>query len=69
MKNAGELFAQTRAIPFGETYTLKVLRNDEEKEITLSKITRPKVERHLFTLDENAGDEQIELRQTWIRNL
>jgi len=69
MKNVRELFGQLRATPLGESYTLKVLHGEEEKELTLSKITKPKVERHLFTLDENADKKQLELRKAWLKNL
>ncbi len=69
MKNVRELFGQIRATPLGETYTFKILRGEEEKELILSKITKPKVEKHLFILDENVSSEQLVLRNAWIKNL
>jgi predicted metalloprotease with PDZ domain len=69
MQNIRELFGQIHAMGLEETYLFKIQRANEEKEIVLNKITKMKVEKHIFTVDENATDKQVQLRNAWKQNL
>ena len=69
MKNIGQLFGNLKAKTIDDSYTLKVRRGNEELEFTLNKITTPRIEKHLFSVDENATAEQLKLRAAWLQNL
>ncbi len=50
-------------------YELTVVRGGEELSIGCAKYSRPKIDRHVFTLDPAATAEQVELREKWLQNL
>ena len=69
MQNVRDLFGQIHAMGPDETYLFKIQRGKEEKEIVMRKITKSKVEKHIFTLDNDATEKQIQLRNAWEQNL
>ncbi len=68
-KNAGELFAELRAIPIDQPYEMTIKRDGEEMMLSRKKIMRHKVTRHVLEIDDEATDEQLALRQAWLQNL
>ncbi|MCA9733529.1 peptidase, partial [candidate division KSB1 bacterium] len=65
MKTFRSLFREITALGLDESYTITVLRNGEEKTVTLKKFTQEKIERHVFEVDENPSPKQLALRQAW----
>jgi predicted metalloprotease with PDZ domain len=53
----------------GETFEVTIEREGEEKTFTVTKFTRDKVEKHHFEVFENPTEDQLALREAWLKNL
>ncbi len=51
----------------GDKFTMKVRRDDEVIELDLEFLSIKR--RHVFEIDENANEEQVKLREVWMKNL
>ena len=54
-------------IKLGDTITITVIRNDEPVDLGLQLYARKN--KHVFSVNENATEKEIELRNAWMRNL
>lgn len=64
-----EIGRELQSLQPGQTFELKVER--EQKEITqnLSVLSKEQIDRHVFIIDPNASAEQLALRKIWMQNL
>ena len=54
-------------VKIGDKVEMTVLRNDEPIDLELTLIARKN--NHIFSVNENATEKEIELRNAWMRNL
>jgi predicted metalloprotease with PDZ domain len=66
-QNAQMLFGKMTALKPGSTVTITVKRGD--KNIDVASILRPRVTRHMFSVNPNASPEQTQLRKDWMKNM
>lgn len=67
LQNAQEKFSFIRTLKVGDSFTVRVDRNGEEKDVKVTMQPRPV--KHLFKVLENPTDEQLALRSAWMKNL
>lgn len=67
MQNARELFGKLRTLKVGDSLTMTVKRGDEE--LTITQTLQPRIIRHLFEVNPDAGPQQVKLREAWLKNL
>lgn len=68
MENVHKIFAQIRTTHHvGDSVSMTVLRDNKSVELEF-KLTASR-EKHVFSVDENATEEQVKLRNAWMRNL
>lgn len=65
--NSDSLIAIKNEMNPGDEYIIKVKREDEELEFTGELVRR--MDYHVFEVNEDAGDEQLKLREQWSKNL
>ncbi len=68
LQNARMVIGTLAQQPIGYEYELTVLRDGEEKTFTSRMIAKEEVKEHLFSVDEEASTEAIELRKLWKQN-
>ena len=67
-ENVHKIFAQIRTTHHvGDSVSMTVLRDNKSVELEF-KLTASR-EKHVFSVDENATEEQVKLRNAWMRNL
>lgn len=66
MQNAQQILAPLAKLKVGESFKLSILRDGEEKEVTVT--MQPRKIRHLFKINENPTKEQLALREAWMQN-
>lgn len=66
MQNAQQILAPLAKLKVGESFNLSILRDGEEKEVTVT--MQPRKIRHLFKINENPTKEQLALREAWMQN-
>jgi len=69
MKNIRSIFAEINKLGLDESFQLTVSRDENEMDFTLTKFTRDKIEKHFFEVIENPTEEQLTLREAWMKNL
>lgn len=69
LRNAQQAFGELHALGANETFTMKVRRGEDEFTYTCAKQLIDEVRRHVFTVDPDATEEQIRLREIWVTNL
>ena len=68
MANIRKIFVQiNNAHKAGDTITITVIRNDEPVDLGLHLYARKN--KHVFSVNENATEKEVELRNAWMRNL
>jgi len=68
MANVQKVFSQiSKTHKIGDKVEMTVLRNDEPIDLELTLIARKN--NHIFSVNENATEKEIELRNAWMRNL
>lgn len=65
--NIQKILAQLSEKKPGEKVILTVFRNDEEKNLTME--LYPKLLKHIFEVDQNPSQKQLDLRNAWLKNL
>ena len=68
MANVQKIFSQiSKTHKIGDKIEMTVLRDDEPIDLELTLIARKN--NHIFSVNENATEKEIELRNAWMRNL
>ncbi|MDN4164568.1 peptidase [Cytophagales bacterium LB-30] len=67
--NFGKIVPILQGTKNGDTLNYVVKRGEEEVALALSVGEKKKVEKYLFTVDENPSDAQKALREAWLKNL
>ena len=67
LQNVQSKFGFISQMKVGDTFNVTVQRDGEEKEVKV--IIQPRKIKHQFTVLDDAGDEQLELRSAWMKNL
>ncbi|MCL6099575.1 MAG: PDZ domain-containing protein, partial [Bacteroidetes bacterium] len=67
LQNAQEKFSFIRSLRVGNSFTVTVDRNGEQKDVKLAMQPRPI--KHLLKVMENPSEEQLTLRSAWMKNL
>jgi len=68
LKNVRKILSQIKnTSKVGDTVTVTVIRNDEPVDLELQLSAEKK--KHVFSVNENATEQEIELRNVWMRNL
>ena len=68
MANVQKIFSQiSKTHKIGDKIEITVLRDDEPIDLELTLIARKN--NHIFSVNENATEKEIELRNAWMRNL
>jgi predicted metalloprotease with PDZ domain len=66
LQNAQQLLTPLSKLKVGESFKISILRNGEEKEISIT--MQPRKIAHQFRVLENPGKEQMLLREIWMQN-
>lgn len=69
LANANQLLGALMQQEIGHEYTVKVRRGEEEITVPLKVLSKEKVGKFVFELDENATEEQTALREVWMKNM
>lgn len=67
LQNAQEKFSFVRSLKVGDSFTVTVDRNGEQKDVKITMLPRPI--KHLLKVKEDPTDEQLLLRSAWMKNL
>lgn len=65
--NAQKILSQLREKKVGAKVIMTVIRNDEEKNLTLELSAKPI--KHVFEIDQNPSQKELQLRKAWLKNL
>ncbi len=69
LQNARMVLGTLSQQPIGYEYDLTILREEEEITYKARVIAQEEVKEHIFTLDENADDEAVDMREKWMKNM
>lgn len=69
LQNAQQVFGPLRGLEIGDSYTITVKHDDQEVTAEVKVLSKEKVEKFVFEVDENATAEQKKLREAWMKNL
>lgn len=68
MGNAQNILASLKKLKIGEEYNITASRGIEKFKVTAEVYSKEKVNKHVFALNEDATDDQKELREVWMKN-
>jgi predicted metalloprotease with PDZ domain len=68
MENAQSIFVGLRKLEIGEEYKIMARRDDKEFEVTAQVYSQEKINKHVFKLMDDISNNQIELREAWLKN-
>jgi predicted metalloprotease with PDZ domain len=68
MENAQSIFVGLRKLEIGEEYKIMARRDDKEFEMTAQVYSQEKINKHVFKLMDDISNNQIELREAWLKN-
>lgn len=69
MENIRTIYAALRQMQPGSTYSITVLRGDEELSLPMEVTNEPQQLKHQLTINTNASEKQRRLREAWLQNL
>lgn len=69
LKNIRSLVKEIDNVPIKKSYSIKISEAGSDSLLTLKKITTPNVIKHTFLIDENPGENQLAMRNAWLKNL
>ena len=67
--NANQLLGPLQQLKIDDTYNVTIRRDNEEIDLELKVLSIEKIDKFIFEVDEHATEEQVALRESWIRNL
>ena len=69
MENIRTIYAALRQMPPGSTYTITVQRGEEKVSLPMEVTNEPQALKHQLSINPNASDKQLRLREAWMQNL
>lgn len=69
MQNAQQVLVNLKKLAIGDGYIITARRAEKEFEIKAEVYSKEKINKHVFEIKEEATEEQILLREAWIKNL
>lgn len=69
LATANQVLSKLATLNIGDSYTLTIKRNGEQKDVVCQIQGQEETLKHLFTVNEQATPQQIALRQAWMKNL
>jgi predicted metalloprotease with PDZ domain len=69
MATAQQAFTTLHSLGVDEPFVLRVMRGEDEVELTCAKQLVERVERHVLRFDPEATPQQVALREAWLTNL
>lgn len=69
LENANQVLPKLGTLNIGDSYTLTIKRNGEQKDIACKIQNKDEIKKHLFEVNEQATPQQLALRTSWLKNL
>lgn len=67
--NANQIVGGLHQLKIDDSYEVTVKRGEEELSITLKVLSKEKIDKFVFEVDENASEDQVALREVWMKNM
>ena len=64
-----EIGQELQRLQAGQTFELKIEREQKEMALSLKTLSKEQVNRHVFAIAPNASEKQLALRKIWLQNL